>query len=87
MNVHLETELRSFIPGKLGNRNVNQCPKFLRQTFVEWKWRLDPKVLLGGHLLRAAAPERQIAQRGRAWPGLQMDQNPLSVLANANPLR
>ena len=63
-----------------------QCPKFLRQTFVEW--RLDPEVFLGARLLLGARePEQHISQCGRAWPGLQMDTNCLPMLADRCTVR
>ncbi len=63
------------------------CPKFVRQSFIEYAGESLKHSLRGQGVLRVAAGEGQEPSRGGAGAGLQMDQDHLPVLADADALQ
>ena len=62
------------------------CPKFLRQSLVEYAGESIRRTFLGTGLLRSATEEGEVSSSGGESTGFQMDQDHLEVLADANRL-
>ena len=63
-----------------------QCPKFMRQTFVEWAGQTI-NIVLGRCLLSPTARKGQFLSSRRARASVQMDSDTSSLLDDPNTLR
>ena len=64
-----------------------QCPKFLRQTFVEWAGQTINKSFWAGAYYRQQRAKGSFLPGRRAGAGIQMDTHPLPLLADWNTIR
>ena len=64
-----------------------QCPRFLRQTFVEWAGQTINKSFWAGAYYRQQRAKGCYPPSGHPCLGIQVDSHPSSLLDNQNHLR